>query len=204
MVVCTAADATYQYRYQLQAICLLCRWYCTDQAGFIGLLSRARFSVEPLSLLVLQGRQTLLICTMYIPSRQTTTPLPDTFGLALQTMYSFPLRLTTLQESHSFLMAERTRIALWVLLDSVVHQRNIDTNNGKQLMHRHELTPSPAFASAVLQGDGSLCYMGVALSDAYALRSEEFIVDVHQTSDQQDIREPGQCTDHLLRAFATK
>lgn len=44
-----------------------------------------------------------------------------TFGLALQTMYSFPLRLTTLQESQSFLMAERTRMALQALCNSDVH-----------------------------------------------------------------------------------
>lgn len=43
------------------------------------------------------------------------------FGLALQTMYSFPLRLTTLQESQSFLMAERTRMALQALCNSDVH-----------------------------------------------------------------------------------
>lgn len=141
MVVGTAADTTNRYRHQLQAICLLCRWSGTDQARFIGLLCRACFSVEPLSLLVLQGQQIVLtIMHHQIPSKQTGTPLPDTFGLALHTMYSFPLRLTTLQESHSFLMAERTRIALWVLLDSVVHQRKIETSDGKQLMHSQELS----------------------------------------------------------------
>lgn len=107
------------------------------------------------------SKQFLLVCTIYIPSRQTRTPFSDTFGLALHTMYSFPLLLTTLQESHSLLIAERTRIALWVLLDSVVHQRKIETSNGKQVMHSQELsgldTFTDPFASAVRQGDGSLC-----------------------------------------------
>lgn len=77
--------------------------------------------MEPLPLLVLQGRQTSLATvhgTTCLWGRQLRVLLPDTFGLALQTIYNFPLRLTTLQESHSFLMAERTRIALWVLLRS--------------------------------------------------------------------------------------